>query len=148
MSRPFAKYPAKPTFAQINEALDASEYIANKKAKYSFCKPNICYPNKNVYSQSNYLIQKQANNLKFNYYGNNIDNTQLYINLLTELDISSNIPVISDSSGNTYPAIINPCSVVPYLAYNIDPSGVLFGESPCGLYNFENFVVYNTQSNT
>jgi len=148
MSRPFAKYPAKPTFAQIKEPLDASDYIANKKAKYTFCKSNICYPNKNVYSESNYLIQKQANNLKFNYYGNNIDHTQLYINLLTELDISSNIPVISDSSGNTYPAIIDPMSLVPYLTYNIDPSGVLFGESPCGLYNFEKFIVYNTQSNT
>ena len=48
MSRPFAKYPAKPTFGQIKEPLDASEHILNKKTKYSFCTPNICHPNKNV----------------------------------------------------------------------------------------------------
>ena len=147
MSRPFAKYPAKPTFAQLKDTLDASEYILNKKAKSTFCKPDICHPNKNIYSQSNYLLLKQANNLAFNYYGNNFDHTQLYINLYTELDVSSNIPVICDISGNIFPAIIDP-AVTPYLKYNIDPSGVLFGYSPCGINNFENFVVYNTQSKT
>jgi hypothetical protein len=55
MSRPFAKYPAKPAFGQINEPLEAGEYIQNKKTKYAFCSPNICHPNKNVYSQSNLM---------------------------------------------------------------------------------------------
>ena len=34
MSRPFAKYPAKPAFAQLNEPLDANEYITNKKISF------------------------------------------------------------------------------------------------------------------
>ena len=60
MSRPFAKYPAKPAFGQIREPLEAGEYIQSKKTKYSFCAPNICHPNKNVYSQSNLMNLKTA----------------------------------------------------------------------------------------
>lgn len=141
MSRPFAKYSAKATFAQFNEPTDSSEYIINKKAKYAFCAPNICHPNKNVYSESNLLLLKRANYLRF--YpckAAGIDKTQLYINLITKLDLSGNIPVISDLSGNTYPVIIN-TTVTPYLKYNIDPSGYLFGNDVCGINNFENYIV-------
>ena len=151
MSRPFAKYPAKPAFAQFNEPLDANEHIANKKIKYSFCSPNICHPNKNVYSQSNYLYLKRANNMAFYPCKNSIDKTQLYINLITKLDLGSNvdgvkIPVISDLDGNTSPVIIDD-KVIPFLKYNIDPSGNLFGNSPCGITNFENYLVYDIPYN-
>lgn len=142
MSRPFAKYPAKPTFAEINESINASDYIANKKTKYTFCSPNICHPNKNIYSQSNYLLLKRANNLGFYPNTNSIDKTQLYINLITKIDLSENIPVISDLTGNVSPVIID-TNLTPFLNYNIDPSGVLFGNTPCGINNYENFILYN-----
>jgi hypothetical protein len=142
MSRPFAKYPAKPTFGQINEPLEAGEYIQNKKSKYSFCTPNICHPNKNVYSQSNFMALKRANNLVLNPYVNSFNTSQLYSNLYSELDLSGNVPVISDLSGNTYPTYIS-TTVIPYLTYNIDPSGNLFGNTVCGINNFENYIVYN-----
>lgn len=144
MSRPFAKYPAKSTFAQFNEPLEANEYIANKKLKYSFCSPNICHPNKNVYSQSNYLFLRRANNLAFYPCKNSIDKTQLYINLITKLQLN-NVNVISDLSGNTSPVIID-TNVIPFLKYNIDPSGNLFGDTPCGITNFENYLIYNIQN--
>ena len=48
MSRPFTHYTAKPTFKQISEPLNASDYVVKKKLKYSFCAPNICHPNKNI----------------------------------------------------------------------------------------------------
>ena len=147
MSRPFAKYSAKSTFAQFKEPLDANEYINNKKIKYTFCNPNICHPNKNVYSQSNYLNLRTANNIAFDSCIDSIDKSQLYINLITKLDLSSNIPgtkipIISDLSGNISPVIIDK-TAIPFLKYNVDPSGILFGNTPCGINNWQNYIVYN-----
>ena len=31
MSRPFTHYTAKPAFAQVNESLDAGDYVLKKK---------------------------------------------------------------------------------------------------------------------
>ena len=81
MSRPFAKNNGKSTFAQFKEPINASQYTLIKKTKYSFCKPDYCHPNKNLYSQSNYMLLKQANNLATN--ACDINHTQLYINLIT-----------------------------------------------------------------
>ena len=61
MSRPFAKYSAKSSFKQIKESFNAGDYISLKKTKYSFCQPNYCHPNKNLYSQGNYLLLRKAN---------------------------------------------------------------------------------------
>ncbi len=146
MSRPFAKNSAKPAFAQFKEPYDGGEYISIKKTKHSFCKPNYCNPNKNMYSQSNYMMLKRAKNLATNPC-NYIDHTQLYVNLITKLDLTNVNPIISDLSGNTYPVIIdtNP-NIEPYLTYNIDPSGNLFGNTVCGINNYENYVVYNPPS--
>jgi len=142
MSRPFAKYPAKPAFGQLKEPLEAGEYIQNKKLRYSFCIPNICHPNKNVYSQSNLMNLKTANNLVFNTCGKQFERDQLYSNLYTKLDLSGNVLVIADLNGNVYPTPIS-TTVEPYLTYNIDLSGNLFGNTVCGIYNFENYLVYN-----
>jgi len=136
MSRPFAKNNGKTTFAQFNESLAAGEHTLIKKTKYSFCKPKYCYPNQNLYSQSNYMLLKKANN-QFN-----IDNTQLYVNLITKLDLSNNAIVVTYLDGNGYPVKID-TTVEPYLTYNIDPSGNLFGNTVCGINNFKNYMVYN-----
>lgn len=143
MSRPFAKNTAKSAFAQFKEPLNSSDYILNKKNKYSFCNIDYCSNKKNIYSQSNYI------NLKNKYYLNNVtnslDHTDLYINLISKLDLSLNIPIVSDLSGNAYPAIID-TTVVPYLTYNIDPCGNLFGNNICDINNFTNYIVYNSTS--
>jgi hypothetical protein len=142
MSRPFAKYPAKPAFGQVREPLDAGEYIQNKKTRYSFCTPNVCHPNKNVYSQSNLMSLKTANNLVFNACNNQFEYDQLYSNLYTKLDLSGNVLVIADLSGNVYPTPIS-TTAISYLTYNIDLSGNLFGNTVCGIDNFEKYIVYN-----
>ncbi len=141
MSRPFAKYSAKDSFKQLKEPLTASDYLSKKKIKYIFCKPDYCHPNKNLYSQSNYLLLRQANTNAY-YRCNDIDKTQLYINLYTKLDLNE-VPVISQLSDDSYPVEIS-TSVVPFLTYNIDPSGVLFGNSVCGINNWENFITGNS----
>lgn len=148
MSRPYSNYSAKPAFAQVKKSIESSTYTYLKKTRYSFCKPNICHPNKNIGSQSNLLLLRAANTITFYPY-NNFDKNQLYINLYTKLDLSDlsgNIPVISDLSGNTFPVTIS-TSVTPFLKYNIDPSGVLFGNTPCGINNYLNYLTYDTSVN-
>jgi hypothetical protein len=142
MSRPFAKNNGKNTFAQFKEPSDAGEYTLIKKTKYSFCKPNYCHPNNNLYSQSNYLLLKKANDIARNVC--DINRTELYVNLITKLYLNDVI-VVSDLSGNEHPVKID-TSVEPYLKYNIDPSGNLFGNTVCGINNFENYIIYNPAS--
>lgn len=145
MSRPFAKnVAANRTFAKLNSSLEAGDFIKSQNLKHTFtlCKPICCYSNKHLNSQSNYLLFRQANHIKL-YPCNLINNTELYINLFTKLDLSGNIPVISDLSNNTYPVEINYYDK-PYLVYNIDPRGVLFGNTVCGINNWKNFIRLNT----
>ncbi len=144
MSRPFSKNNGNSTFAQIKKPTFASDYISIKKNKSIFCKPDYCHPNKNLYSQSNYMLLKTANNLIINKC--DIDNSQLYINLITKLDLSDDVIVATDLNTNSYPIILDP-TVEPYLNYNIDPNGNLFGNNVCGINNFENYIVYNPPSN-
>ena len=141
MSRPFSHNSAKASFSQVKEPVQASVYTQTKKTKYTFCQPNICHPNKNVNSQSNLLALKRANNLAFYSCKNLIETGQLYENLYSELDLSGNVLVIADLSGNTFPTTIS-TTVTPYLTYNIDLSGNLFGNSVCTINNFQNYVVY------
>lgn len=147
----FNRYKAKPTFAERKEPYNASEYIAKKKARYSFCSPNICNPNKNVYSQSNLLMLRTANKLAFYPCINEFDKTELYLNLFTKLQLDTNINVIDFNVNITNPPsqpYIDPSITNPYNFYNIDPSGNLFGNTICGLNNWENYIVPDINSNT
>jgi hypothetical protein len=144
MSIPLAKNNGKYTFAKLKEPIDSGYYTLIKKTKYSFCNPDYCHLNNNLYSQSNYMLHKRAN-----YFASNpcdyIDHTQLYINLITKLDLSDNVIVVNDLSGNIFPVIID-TTLEPYLKYNIDPNGDLFGNTICGINNFKNYVVYSLPS--
>ena len=135
----FNMYKAKPTFAERKEPGDASEYIANKKTKYTFCNPNVCHPNKNIYSQGNLMMLRRANKLAFYPCVNEFDKTQLYLNLFTTLQLESDTKVLEYYSTST-PNYIEPNVLDPYNYYNIDPSGELFGNTICGLNNWENFI--------
>ena len=68
-------------------ASSSSVYGKNKKTRYTFCNPDYCHPNKNVYSQSNLLLLKRANNLVYHPCKNyiNTDNTWLELNNVTNL---------------------------------------------------------------
>ena len=148
MSRPFKSYSGKSAFGQVNEPLEGGEYILNKKAKSTYCSPNICHPNKNIGSQSNLLMLKKANTLKFNPFFSTFNKSDLYINLYTKLDLEG-VCTISDLSGNCPVAItttvpyINP-NVPNFSNYVIDPSGNLFGNTTCGINNYIDYMVYNS----
>jgi hypothetical protein len=140
MSRPFAKYFARPTFAQINEPQAAGDYISKKKLNYLF--PNVTNGNKNIGSHTNYInIIKQKNNC--NNYVDNFDTQQLYSNLYDTLDLSGGVLVISNLEENTFPVSFDKDSIIPpFLKYNIDASGNLFGNTLCGINNYKQYLRY------
>lgn len=138
-------YFASSTFAKIKPTQNTSDYISNKKSKYMFCSPNICHPNKNIGTSSHFLQLKKANQLAY-YPCSQFDKTKLYVNLYSKLLLNSDIPVITDISGNISPTEIDP-NTAPYLRYIIDTNGDLFGNTPCGYNNYVNYMVYDTSAN-
>jgi hypothetical protein len=145
MAHSFKFIPARPTFGTFNESNDAGCYILNKKAKATFCAANNCRNNTKVNSQGNLLLLKNSNYLNFYKSTNNINPINLNINLITKLNLKD-VPVIQS---NIYP-YETPTSITPnsdsstiYLDYVIDPSGKLFGNTPCGYNNYLNYLEYN-----
>ena len=144
MAQSFKSSSGKNAFGVFSEPMDASEYIYNKKARATYCVANNCVPSVKVGSESNLLLFKRSNKLLFYQY-DNINKSNLNINLITKLDLEG-VPVIEDLSGNVVPSTID-INCVPYLRYNIDPSGNLFGNTICGINNFVNYMVYNPPNN-
>jgi len=145
MARPFKNSSsANKAFGVFSEAQDAGEYINNKKTKATYCSANICSRSLTVGSESNYLLFKKSNKMIVYPFLNSINKADLNINLITKLDLSGNIPV-EDLSGNSLTDINT--SDNPYLIYNIDPSGNLFGNTICGINNWEKYMVYDASYN-
>lgn len=128
-------YTAKPAFGTNIESDDAGNYIKNKTAKASFCNALKCPQTTIGISQSNYLQLKQAR-----YLGNfrcspKYGNINLNSNLYTTMNLE-NVCVINSLATNTCPDTkINPSNVF-YTTYQIDPYGLLFGNSQCGINNY------------
>ena len=142
MAHSFKTSTGKKTFGVFSEPKDAGEYIANKTARATYCVANSCVPSVKVGSQSNLLLFNTSNRLSVYPCKNIINRANLYINLLTKLDLPETIAVIEDFSGNQVPSTIN-STTTPYLEYNIDPCGNLFGDTICGMNNFVNYMVYD-----
>jgi hypothetical protein len=148
---PVNSYPANAAFNKANSPLNASDYIQYKKTVYSFCSPNLCKPNKNVGPSSNLQLLKVANNAAFYPCKDSFDNTQLYSNLYTELNLRNTIPSYIGVTG-TFPDYINGCpptlnnagESIPSYKVIIDPSGNLFGNTICNTQGWQNYVVYNS----
>jgi hypothetical protein len=141
MAYSFKINSGKRAFGVFSESLNASQYTYNKKAQTTYCLNNICKTNTKVGTESNLLLFKSSNRLNNLTCKKLINNANLDINLITKLNLTD-IPVISDFSGNVGPTTIS-TSVAPYLHYNIDPSGYLFGNSICGINNYVAYMQYN-----
>jgi hypothetical protein len=148
MAHSFKSSSGRSTFGTFKEPADAGDYILNKKAKAMYCTPNICTSNSNVGSESNLLILKKANYLAFYACRNNVNWSNLNINLITKLNLD-NVPVIENMSFES-PTTINTLNETtdPYLYYTIDPSGNLFGNTICGENNYVNYQEYNSPYTT
>jgi hypothetical protein len=141
MAHSFKTYPGRPTFEVYKEPLNAGEYIKNKRAIATFCGANVCKPSRALNTQSNLLLLNRANYL--NYYScGDIDKKNLYINLLTTLDLSG-VPVIQDNNTPFYSPTDITIGTTVYTNYIVDPSGNLFGNTTCGVNNYENYLIYN-----
>ena len=127
----------KQTFGQSSTPQDAGDYILNKKAKLMMCNSRVCLPKTPTITQSNYLLFKKANYIK---YGRGSNKNELVSGLTTTIDLLD-VQVIQNTSGDS-PTTIS-TSVIPYLTYVIDPYGDLFGNSICGINNFQNYVINN-----
>lgn len=140
---------AKPSFQSNKESKDAGFYIANKSASNTFC--NTSYCNKTTRNYEQLYALKNSSLIKKNICEPSFDKTNLNINLFTKLDLQ-NVCVIKSNKTETCASSIDPYSLF-FLDYTVDPSGVLFGNTECGVNNFENFLVpnippitYNTQN--
>ena len=148
MARAFNTNSGKQAFGVFKEPKTAGDYINNKKAKATFCYPNMnnsCISVKNVNSENNLLLFKKANVLNSQSPLSTINNTDLYINLITTMDLSG-VVVLQDLSGNVTPTPIyqNTGQNNIYLNYRVDPCGNLFGNGLCGEIDpYKNYMVYN-----
>jgi hypothetical protein len=160
--RLFPTYPARPAFGENNKVQNARDYIVEKSTRSSFCNASYCGSLKKVAvaTQSDLLLLRKTKYL--NYYNslyklnnsNYIDKklptltfnkSNLNVNLITKLDLK-NVNVISNNitGKSPTPISLNPFDVIPYYSkYKIDPDGLLFGNTICGINNYEDFMVYN-----
>lgn len=151
MAYSFTNNSGIKTFGVHKEPLQAGEYILSKKSLTTFCGANKCNTsygitkNGKVDTQSNLLMLNRANNIKY-YTPNNVKNGNLYINLITKLNVK-NVPVIcNNTSPNLYesPVSLSKTSTnPPYINYQVDPSGNLFGNTTCGLNRYLSYLIYN-----
>ena len=127
------------TFGQLNGGTNAGSYIDLTSARSQSC-PLHCQRVGN-YAQLNAL--RSAARYTYNGNKNNLQSNKnsLVSGLYTKLDLS-NVSVISNLKTNTSPTPIS-VTAKPYLIYNIDPIGSLFGNSPCGLSDYTNYKVPN-----
>ena len=127
------------TFGQLNPGTNAGSYIDSTSARSQFC-PIHCQTVGN-YAQLNTL----RNAARYTYNGNRntflSNKNALVSGLNTKLDLTD-VSVISNLSTNVSPTSIDN-TAIPYLTYNVDPNGSLFGNSPCGLSNFTNYKASN-----
>jgi len=142
----------KKAFGVFSEPQDAGDYIYNKKARASYCVANSCIPAVNVGSQGNLLLFNRSNKLSVYPCKNIINKSNLNINLITTLNLSG-VPVIENMTTQTVPTSIEPTTVAntsstnyPYLTYNVDPSGNLFGNNVCGINNYLSYLEFSTPS--
>ena len=153
MAHSFKSSTGGKTFKVFAESSSSGVYTYNKKAQASYCIKNKCPINVNVGSQGNLILFNNARLLNANrsrcIRTLGYDNTELYINLITKLDLSGNLPIITDLSGQAHPVSIDASNnpLPPYLTYDVDPSGVLFGDTICGINNYVRFMVYDVSYN-
>lgn len=159
MAHAFKTFSAKPTFGTLRQNLYQSDYINRKKGVITFCKsPSRCqkikyassYNTINSFNIGRYTLTLDKCNVL------PVNKTNLIIGQYTKQNLQDictvqNIdPTISphpDSNcQNTPPIIIDPNNMSPpkpfYWTYQIDPFGLLFGNSQCGELNYTNYMCF------
>ena len=127
----FSPIPGKAALGTLQPLLYGGDYIALKKGKILNCnRGNI--PLKRNYEQyylslrREALVQINRTNLIYNLYSK--ENLK-YVTCAAENTLSRNLV-----------QTINPANQPYFLYYYSDPKGELFGKTPCGVYNWVNYM--------
>lgn len=131
---------AKSCFGANREPLAAGNYIQKKKARATYCNSNSCI-NKNPGTYENYNLLHTAQQLdkcKLPFDKYDLNRNHIFMELNT-----AGLCVLRDASNGACATTIDP-SLNIYDNYIIDPSGVLFGNSSCGLNKFVKFTGKNS----
>lgn len=146
MAHAFQKFPANVAFGRIKESNYASDYTYNKKSQIAFCVENKNFNCKKSWTQGNYLLYNNAQNINLNACQPFYNTSNLASNLFTRENLVGVCSLV-DTSGNCSPKLVPTSSSNPfYYRYIIDPSGTLFGVSPCGINNYANLMVPGLQN--
>lgn len=155
MSHSFNNCSSKKCFAQFKEPTVAGDYISKKNIKYSYWSFNSfnCCPTKTYLARftpsnaGNYIKKKHINySTCVPHKIKEFNKTQLYINLITQLQLNTDMQVITNNNTGISPTLIDPTEN-PNILYTIDPSGILFGNYICSINNWQNYLVYNEPIN-
>ena len=142
MSRLFQPIPAKPAFGVLQKNGYASDYTKKLKLKQAFGY-SIKNQTRSNLSQGELLSLKNCelkNNLIFN--KSYLDKTNLIAGLYSKENLEG-IVTVSPSSETEPPyssTTIDISNSPFYGYYNIDPEGALFGNTPCGIKNYSNYM--------
>jgi hypothetical protein len=147
MTSTFTTNSGFTTFGVFKESQSTTDYILNKKAKTTFCKANVCAPNKSVGSQGQLELLRKANNLKYYDCDDSFDKTNLNINLITKLDLTDVCVIQNKATPPVCPTPLGSQTRVDASGVTIDPHGSLFGNDVCGINNFTRYMVYNPPAN-
>jgi hypothetical protein len=90
-------------------------------------------------SYGDYLTAKKRKNNNI-FIKNTFNKSNLGINLITKLDLTDVAVIATNTNPQISPSTIT-IGETPYLNYVIDPNGSLFGNTPCGLRNFEHYLI-------
>jgi hypothetical protein len=141
--RLFPTPPARSAFGVNTAVQSAGDFIENKKTKHGICNISLCRPANKLFSQSDLLALRKSNYLYNKCYSYAFNKSNLNVNLFTKMDLNG-VKVIANSQTGKAPTSINVNNAnPPYINYTVDPCGVLFGNTTCGINNYQNFVVYN-----
>jgi hypothetical protein len=154
MSSNFNFLPAKPTFGNYQYNRYCCDYISNKRLKTVYCinneNFNSCYTNQhaNISIRNKYGINNSSSLIDYNkvfLYNNKnfkvLNRSNLNVNLYTNLNLKD-VNVVQQNYPLKTPSNINE-NINFNENYTIDASGVLFGNTPCGIQNYVKFQEIN-----
>ena len=146
MASTFTTNSGFKTFGVFKESQSTTDYTLNKKAKTTFCKANVCVPNKSVGSQGQLELLRRANNLEYYDCDDSFDKTNLNVNLITKLDLTDVCVIQNKATPPVCPTPLGIHTRFDASGVTIDPYGSLFGNDVCGINNFTRYMVYNPQA--
>ena len=142
IAKPFASSFAtgRNTFKTNKPSVEAGDYIASKKARATYCNSSLFCSDRILVDNYNALyLYEKAKLDKAKLAMISFDAGNLNLNLFTKLDLET-VCTVGSNETDTCPVKIDTTNNFNY-NYTIDPNGDLFGNSVCGTYNYQRYLV-------